>query len=182
MIAIALTVGFGLSWYALTDGRLFGVLQAGPWGAWPDVGSPNPNPYTRAHLARVAGVQMGQGEGLQFQATTDSDGEPLDLRCTYFLTGNTPIAAFWTLAAVDPRGVNLAPKEGIAFVRSSDLARDNAGAIQLYVGTKLRPLDWLELSGTGPFSLVLNLYDTVISSGISSAEATMPAIHREACQ
>lgn len=182
MIVVALTVGFGVSWYALTDGRLFGVLQAGPWAAWPDVGSSAPNPYTRAHLARIAGLQLGQGEGLQFSATTDSDGEPLDLHCTYLLRGRTPVAAFWTLAAVDAKGVNLAPADGMAAIRSTDIARDNDGAIQLYVGKRLSPFNWLELTGAGPFTLVLTLYDTVVSSGISSAQVTMPAIDRDACQ
>lgn len=180
-IVVALGVGFGLSYYALSNGRLVGALQSGPWSAWPDVGSPTPNPYTRAHLARSAGLQLGLAEGIQFTATTDSDGAPLDLACTYRLTGRTPVAAYWTLAAVDPDGVNLARPDGPAWVGSGDLARANDGSIVLYVGRTLAPLNWLELAGDGPFSLVLTLYDTVVSSGISSAEVTMPAIAREAC-
>ena len=43
-IAVALSLGFGLSYYALTDGRLFGAVSLRPWTAWPDIGSPNPNP------------------------------------------------------------------------------------------------------------------------------------------
>ena len=38
MLLIALTVGFGLSWYALTDGRIFGAVEIGPWSAWRNVG------------------------------------------------------------------------------------------------------------------------------------------------
>ncbi|MEO5806021.1 DUF1214 domain-containing protein [Devosia sp.] len=181
MIVVALSVGFGLSWYALTDGRLFGVLQAGPWAAWPDVGSAEPNPYTRAHLARVAGLQLGIGEGLQFTAAADSDGMPLTRDCTYRIQGKTPVAAFWTLSAIGPSGVNLARPDGTATIRSTAIARSNDGAIVLYVGKRLAPLNWLELTGNGPFSLVLTLYDTVVSSGISSAQTTMPAIIKEEC-
>lgn len=182
MIVVALGVGFGLSWYALTDGRLFGVLQAGPWAAWPDVGVAEPNPYTRAHLARVAGLQLGVGEGLQFTATADSTGEPLTLNCTYRIDGNTPVAAFWTLSAIGPTGINLARPDGPSTIRSTGLARTNDGSIMLYVGKQLSPQNWLELTGNGPFSLVLTLYDTVVSSGISSAEATMPSITKGTCQ
>ena len=181
MMGVALAVGFGLSWYALTDGRLVGVLRAGPWSAWPDVGSPAPNPYTQAHLARVAGLQLGSAEGLQFTASLDSDGAPLDLRCAYRLEGQTPVASFWTLAAVNPAGANLAAPDAPLAIRSSDLSRPTDGTILLHVGTKLQPQNWLELAGSGPFSLVLTLYDTVVSSGFSSAQATLPAIHREAC-
>ncbi len=182
MIVVALGVGFGLSWYALTDGRLFGVLQAGPWAAWPDVGAAAPNPYTRAHLARVAGLQLGLGEGVQFTATTDSDGAPLTTDCTYRIDGSTPVAAFWTLAATDTSGRNLGRPGSDLALRSSNLARANDGSIVLYVGKHLSSLNWLELTGDGQFLLVLTLYDTVVSSGISSAETTLPAILREVCR
>ena len=101
MLAVALVVGFGLTWYALTDGRLFGAYQIGPWTAWPEAGSPAPDPYTRAFLARSGALQLGQSEGLQFVATTDSDGQPLDRNCRYRIDGTTPAATFWTLVPVD---------------------------------------------------------------------------------
>lgn len=180
MIAIALTTGFGLSYYALTDGRLFGVARVGPWTAWPDVGANAPNPYTRGHLAREASLQLGQAEGLQFTATTDSDGEPLNLSCGYRIDGRTPLASFWTLVALDPDGRNLAAPDGPLAVRSSDIARANDGSIVINLGTKLMPQNWLELAGSGAFTLKLTLYDTAVFSGFSSDES-MPAITRENC-
>jgi hypothetical protein len=181
MIAVALGVGFGLSYYALTDGRLFGAAQAGPWIAWPDVGSIEPNPYTRGHLARQGALQLGLSEGLQFVATTDSAGVPLNLDCTYRLEGNTPVATFWTLVALDARGVNLARPDGDPAIRSSDLARADDGAIILHVGRRLAPQNWLELTGSGQFSLALTLYDTTVFSGINTTTEAMPSITREAC-
>lgn len=181
MIAVALGVGFGLSYYALTDGRLFGVAQVGPWAAWPDVGAPAPNPYTRGHLAREASLQLGQAEGLQFTATVDSDGEPLTRDCSYRIEGRTPLATFWTLVALDDDGLNITPPDGQLVMRSGDIARANDGAIMINVGTRLMPWTWLELTGEGPFSLVLTLYDTAVFSGFSS-DASMPAIIRGDCQ
>jgi hypothetical protein len=180
MIAVALGVGFGLSYYALTDGRLFGVAQVGPWTAWPDVGSSTPNPYTRGHLARAASLQLGQAEGLQFSAATDSTGEPLTLACTYRLEGRTPLATFWTLVALDEAGRNLAAPDSPLAMRSNGLARANDGSIVLSVGTPLSPGNWLELSGEGAFTLVLTLYDTAVFSGFSNDES-MPAILRGEC-
>ena len=180
MCAVALGVGFGLSYYALTDGRLFGVARVGPWTAWPDVGSNAPNPYTRGHLAREASLQLGQAEGLQFTATTDSDGEPLSRACTYTIVGKTPLATFWTLVAVDGEGLNIAAPDGQLAIRSSDIARANDGSIVLNVGTRLMPQNWLELTGEGPYALELTLYDTAVFSGFSSDES-MPAINRGDC-
>ena len=181
MIAVALGVGFGLSYYALTDGRFFGVAQAGPWIAWPDVGSSSPNPYTRGHLARAGVLQLGQSEGLQFTASVDNQGEPLDLACNYHLTGKTPLATFWTLVAVDADGVNLARPGIDPAIRSTSLARDSEGGIDLYVGKRLSPQNWLELTGEGQFTLALTLYDTAVLSGVSSDSASMPTITRVDC-
>lgn len=180
-IAVALSVGFGLSYYALTDGRLFGAVSLGPWTAWPDIGSPTPNPYTTGHITREAALQLGRSEGLQFAATTDSDGVPLDLSCSYRIDGHVPVSTFWTLVAVDAEGVNLAAPGTDPALRSSEVIRTNDGAIRVHVGTRLRPYTWLELSGSGPFSLVLTLYDTTALSSFASADMTMPAITMEAC-
>ena len=179
-IAVALAVGFGLSYYALTDGRLFGVAQVGPWHAWPDVGANAPNPYTRGHLARTAAFELGQSEGLQFTATTDSDGQPLTRACAYRIDGKTPLATFWTLVAQDEAGVNIAAPDVAPAIRSSAIARAADGSIIVNVGTRLLPLNWLELSGEGPFRLVLTLYDTAAFSGFSS-DASMPSITRGDC-
>lgn len=180
MIAVALGIGFGLSYYALTDGRLFGVAQVGPWLAWPDVGASAPNPYTRGYLARTAAFELGQAEGLQFTATADSEGRPLTRDCAYLVHGKTPLATFWTLVALDEAGVNIAAPDVAPAMRSSGIARANDGAIVVNVGTRLQPLNWLELTGEGPFKLVLTLYDTAAFSGFSS-DASMPSIIREDC-
>ncbi|NGP18674.1 DUF1214 domain-containing protein [Devosia aurantiaca] len=181
MIAVALVVGFGLSYYALTDGRLFGAVQLGPWTAWPDIGSPQPNPYTRGHITREAALQLGQSEGLTFIANQDSDGAALDLRCSYRLDGRVPVSTFWTLEAIDPvTWANLSAPGTDAAMRSSEIVRvDNA--MLIHVGTRLRPLNWLELTGTGPFSLVMTLYDTTALLGFSSSDTVMPSITSEGC-
>ena len=180
-IATALGTGFGLSYYALSDGRLFGAAQIGPWIAWPDMGAPSPNPYTRGHLAREGALQLGRAEGLQFVTTTDSAGNPLDLACTYRLEGHVPVSTFWTLVAVDPDGVNLAMPDTDLALRSSEIVRTDPDETVVFVGTRLSPGNWLELGGTGAFSLRLTLYDTTAFSGFASDNDTMPRVIREDC-
>lgn len=180
-IAVALATGFGLSYYALTDGRLFGASQIGPWVSWPDLGTASPNPYSRGHLTREAALQLGRAEGLKFVATTDSAGEALDLACTYTLEGHVPVSTFWTLVAVNGEGINLATPGGELALRSSEIVRANSGAMIVHVGRSLAPGNWLELAGDGAFSLQLTLYDTTAFSGFSSDNDTMPAITRGAC-
>src|SRR5687767_7010088 len=181
MIGVALCVGFGLSWYALSDGRLFGAMRLGPWSAWRDAGSPSPDPYTRAYVARTGALQLGISEGLQFVATTDSDGQRLDRDCRYRIDGTTPVATFWTLVPVDVDGSIVTRPDGPHAFNSTRLAHATDGSLQLYVSKTLSPRNWLETTGEGPFSLVLTLYDPAGFAGVGSAAATLPAIIREAC-
>ncbi|WDR02741.1 DUF1214 domain-containing protein [Devosia algicola] len=115
---------------ALSDTGLLGGLHSGAWVAWPDVGTPNPNPYTRAHLARQAQLQLGQSEGLQFMASTDDSGAPLNLGCTYRVSGRTPVATLWTLVALDPAGVNVARPGTTGWIGSNQLSRGADGGIE----------------------------------------------------
>lgn len=182
MMAVALAVGFGLSYYALTDGRFFAAYEVGPWAAWPDVGSPAPDPYTRAYLARTGSLQLGGTEGLQFTARTDSAGIPLERSCRYRIEGTTPVAAFWTLVATDPEGINIARPDGAPAFHSSRIAREENGSMILYVSRSIAPMNWLEITGSGgPFELVFTLYDSSAFAGVGSAVETMPSITREAC-
>jgi hypothetical protein len=181
MIAVALAVGFGLSYYALTDGRVLGALRVGPWAAWPGVGVAAPDPYTRAYLARTGALQLGRSEGIAFTATGDSDGRPLDRACRYRITGTTPIASFWTLQAVAPDGRNIARPDGLLALQSREVARANDGSLVLYVSRALAPDNWLEITGNGPFQLILTLYDASSISGTGISVESLPAIAREAC-
>ncbi len=182
MLAIALVLGFGLSWYALTDGKLFGTVEIGPWTAWRDVGRPAPDPYTRAFIVRSGGLELGAGEGLQFVANTDDSGRPLSRDCTYLVSGRTPTAKFWTLVAVAPdTGALLARPDGPPAMVSTRLARRADGGIQIHVGKQLRPLNWYELTGTGPYSLMLTLYDSSSPTGATPGSFELPTIQRERC-
>ncbi len=181
MIATALLVGFGLSWYALSDGRLFGTIEIGPWAAWRDAGSPTPDPYTRAFVSRNGALQLGASEGLQLVATTDSDGQPLDRACRYRIDGTTPVATFWTLVPTAPDGTPIARPGGPAGFNSGRIARAEDGSMQLYVSKTLSPFNWLEITGEGAFVLALTLYDTSSFAGVGPTVATPPSIIRETC-
>ncbi len=181
MIGVALAFGFGLSWFALSDGRFFGSTQIGPWTIWREAGAPQPDPYSRAYVSRTGALQLGISEGLQFTASIDSDGRPLDRACRYRIDGTTPVATFWTLTAVAPDGSLITRPDGPTSLSSRRIARANDGAMELYVSRTLAPRNWLEITGDGAFVLALNLYDTSSFGGSSTGVPTLPAIIREAC-
>lgn len=181
MIVVALGVGFGLSYYALGDGRLFGALRVGPWLAWPAIGATSPDPYTRAYLARSGVLPLGQGEGVTFTASSDGQGRPLDRACRYRIQGTTPSAGFWTLEAVSLDGENIAPPGMQMALQSRRVQRANDGSLLLYVSRSLAPYNWLEISGSGRFRLILTLYNPSDISGSGLSVDTLPSIIRERC-
>lgn len=181
MIAVAIVVGFGLSYYALGDGRLFGALRVGPWLAWPAIGATSPDPYTRAYLARSGVLPLGQGEGVTFTASGDSEARPLDRACRYRIEGTTPSAGFWTLQAVSLDGASIAPPGMQMALQSRHVQRANDGSLLLYVSRSLAPENWLEIAGNGRFKLILTLYAPSDISGSGFSVDTLPSIIRERC-
>ncbi len=181
MAAIALAVGFGLSTYAVVDGRHLGAFNHGAWETWPNAGSPEPDPYTAAWLAREAALQLGQGEGIRFTATHDGSGRRLTRDCSYRVAGETPVATFWTLRATTADGSNVAAENAPLAMHSQRLARAQDGTAVINVGTGLLPGNWLHIAGDGPFRLVLTFYDASFFGGVGSGVSTLPAITRESC-
>lgn len=180
-LVVALGVGFGASYYALTDGRLLAAARVGPWAAWPQVGQPVPDPYTRAYLARSGDLQLGYAEGIQFTALTDDGGEPLDSRCHYRISGMVPGASFWTLVATDLDGANIAASPELLALHSERVARSGNGVLVASISPTLAPGNWLEITPGGPFQLQLTLYDAVVFSSGNTSVDQMPAIEKVGC-
>lgn len=180
-LGIALFVGFGLSYLALGDKGLVGTFRVGPWVAWTEVGSPRPDPYTRAYASRSGALQLARAEGIRFSASRDSDGQKLERACTYRVDGTTPVSAFWTLVATDNEGRIISRPGAALAMNSQRLAREDDGRAIIRVSSKLAAGNWLEITGEGNFELVLRLYDTSVFSGFGDFLDGLPAILREAC-
>ena len=80
-----------------------------------------------------------------------------------------------------PVAQNAARPDGPPSFQSARIARANDGSMQLYVSKNLAPLNWLEITGDGPFQLVLTLYDTTLFTTAGGGDSSLPSITREAC-
>ncbi len=181
-LVLALTIGISTAWYAIEHGFIFGAVTAGAWTAWPTAGSANADPYSLATLARTGEVPLGAGEGIAFTAEDDSAGEPLSGRCTYEVAGQTPAARLWTLTAYDSEGrlmVNAARRSGF---HSREIVRQTDGSFVIIISPEVAPGNWLPVSRTDHFRLVLRLYDTPLTTGSRIADLTMPDIREVRCR
>lgn len=182
ILIIGLTVGGISAWWAVETESGFGSVKIDQWTSWPQAGSVDADPYTRARVARDGSVPLGAGEGLAFYLTTDQFGKPLQRNCQYTITGDTPPARLWTLAVQDEKKQVIQATNGIANTAfSQTLLREQDGTFSITIGNQAAPGNWLAISGNGTMRLVIRFYDTPITGSAGLAEPVMPRIVNKDC-
>ncbi|WP_029354162.1 DUF1214 domain-containing protein [Bosea sp. 117] len=181
-LAIGAIVGLGLTWMMTGDGYGLGTVRAGAWRAWPKSGTEDADPYARAALARAGELPLELADGLAFVASQDDKGNPLDGRCDIRLTGSLPQARFWTLTLTDSRGRlidNAADRFGFT---SAETVWNADGTVDVKLGPRARPGNWLPTGARDRVMLTLRLYDAPVGLANRTSDAPdMPALVTERC-
>lgn len=181
-LAIGATVGLGLTWVATVSGYGLGTVSAGPWRAWPKSGTEDADPYARAALARAGELPLELADGLAFLASQDDKGNPLDGRCEIRLSGQLPQARYWTLTLTDQRGRlidNAADRFGFT---SAEAVWNGDGSIDILLGPRARPGNWLPTGARDRVMLTLRLYDAPVGLANRTSDAPeMPALVTQRC-
>ncbi|GGK17416.1 DUF1214 domain-containing protein [Salinarimonas ramus] len=180
--ALGAGLGLGSALWVLEGDYPFGERRAQAWLAWPSVGSPQSDPYARAILARSADVPLALGEGIAFHAYEDELGRPLDARCRYAISGETPVARAWTLTLYDPDGRLIETPQRRPGLTSAEVLRAEDGAVTIALAPDPQPGNWIQLPGSGGFQAVLRLYDSPVSGALGWLDdGAMPRIVRLSC-
>lgn len=186
-IAIALAVAFaGGTWSAIEAIKADAVLDVvtiGPWEASPRAQTATATPYAKARRAREGDLPLGQAEGLDFRARTDSAGRQLTAECAYSVSGQTPASRMWILSITDPGGT---PRSGTpafpAAIHSFSLARAADGSFTIHLDGQAQSGNWMKLQRAGSFALHLTLFDTPAAGSFGLVDVVMPEITREGCR
>jgi hypothetical protein len=186
LVALALLTAFGLgigSTVMMLDASAgFGAIRIGPWKAFPEAQMPDADPYAKSHRARAGRLLLGSAEGLTFRADVDQAGKRLSPACTYEMTGNTPLARFWTLYAADAGGEPLvAGAELPSAFNAWNVLRGPDGSFRLLISPTAQPGNWLAVRRGRPYGLVLSLLDTPTAGSNGVLEIDMPAIRKVSC-
>jgi hypothetical protein len=181
-LAVAIVVGLGATYLALTRGAAFGPLTIGSWTAWPKTGTADADPYARASIARSGRLPTALGDGVAFSARADDDGRAFDGRCDVVLSGVTPAARFWTLSLYNPEGELVANSVNRYGFTSQEIVRHADGSFEIVVAPRANPGNWLPTGGVERYILMLRLYDTAVGvSTKAGREVPMPAIKTRSC-
>jgi hypothetical protein len=181
-LAVAIVVGLGATYLALTRGAAFGPLTIGSWTAWPKTGTADADPYARASIARSGRLPTALGDGVAFSARSDDDGRIFDGRCDVVLSGITPAARFWTLSLYNPDGELVTNSVNRYGFTSQEIVRHADGSFEIVVAPRANPGNWLPTGGVEQYILVLRLYDTAVGvSTKAGREVPMPAVKTRSC-
>lgn len=181
-LLIAVSTGLGATFLAVERGHGFDRIKIGSWSAWPRAGSPDADPYARAVISRTGEIPLSLGEGLVLQAERDEKGEVMNGSCTYSVSGDLPPSRFWTLTAYNRDG-NFRENSARRYsFTSSEIIRNAAGKFEIILASEVKPGNWLPVSAAEPFSLMLRLYDTPLSSSATQIDPQfIPRIQKKSC-
>ncbi len=181
-LVVAVAVGLGATYLALTRGTTFGNVTIGSWKAQPRSGTLDADPYARASIARNGRLPLALGDGLTFLAKSDDGNRPLDGRCDVVLSGITPGARFWTLTLYNIQGELVANSVQRYGFTSEEIVRAPDGRFDIVVAPRANPGNWLPTGGIERYILAMRFYDT--SVGVSTKEGReipMPAVQIRSC-
>lgn len=181
-LVIAIGGGAASVWYALDRQDGFEAVKIGGWTSFPEVGTPDADPYSQARTARQGILALGRAEGISFIAQYDSSGQRLSRSCSYTLAGHVPPSRFWTLYAADENLSALDPHtRRPSALHSYELLREPDNTVSIAIAPHPHPGNWLMMKGEGAALLVLTLYDSSIATSTGAAEVDLPHLTRVAC-
>jgi hypothetical protein len=169
LLLAAGALGLGSAGY-LAGG--YGAVMNGPWRIWPSGVMPDQSPYVLAHFAARSALSPDTNQMAVFTATTDSDGNDLDGDCIYVISGTLPPARWWSLAVGD---------EASAVLSSGNVITGADGAFSAHAAAQAMPGNWLALSDSGDFELVLRFHGPTGLLKDNPQRATLPAIRKGEC-
>jgi len=180
-IAGAVSLGLWSAWLAVRSPAPVDTIELGAWQAWPNAGTADADPYSRARLARTGEIPLGSGEGLVLLALNDDAGDALIKSCDYRIVGQTPPARLWTVALEDLNGRVVKGPSGSAALGSDTLLRAPDGSFEIVLSRIPQAGNWISTKDADRFRVVVRLYDTTARTGTELTTLFMPKIARDHC-
>ncbi|WP_273720462.1 MULTISPECIES: DUF1214 domain-containing protein [unclassified Bartonella] len=165
--------------YVLNSFHHFGLFRIGKWSAYPQMGTANMDPYTRARTAKQGIVSLGRTEGLVFQIWKDNYGRPLRPYCHYLLKGDIPDARLFTLYTADKSLKPYTSSKDIPFeLYTNNITYERDGSLRIHISQTPQTGNWLATVGQKEFGLILTLYDTSTISATALQKLKMPSVEQ----
>jgi hypothetical protein len=182
-LCILLGLGGGAAYavHQVRSADLGRQVTNGPWSANTDNGTAGASALSRARVALFGLLALPAKEAMYFTARTDSDGKPLDGKCTYMVSGGALDARWWSVTLYKGEGWLVKNAENRWSVGGNAPARDAKGNWSFKVSPDKVEGVWLPTGRTPQFDLTLRAYHPHGALLDDPAKAKLPAIKKEAC-
>ena len=177
-----LALGAGAAWTMAGKGFGRADIVNGPWTTSLSFGTSETDASTRASVARRGLLALPSTETVYWQASVDSDGNPLDGNCTYAMTGTALDARWWSITFYDKAGYLVANPANIWSFSGAAITDAEKAAWRVTLGPN-RPATghWLPSKKGKGFDLTLRLYNPGAAFRAAPATSALPVIKRETC-
>ena len=179
---VALGLGLGSAWYAITHGTgQQDIVQNGPWRTSLAAGGADADMYTRAHVALVGLLALNKSETIYYTATSDSAGAALDPACSYRIEGRDPEARWWSFTAYARDNYLIPNPQKRYSVGKTDVVRGTDGRFVIRLSRTPEAQNWIATSPDG-FDVTLRLYNPGPAVLANPSTVELPALIKETCE
>lgn len=179
---IGMAVGLLSAQYVAGGGFDLVARADGPWRTWPSAGLNTMDPYTKAHFLATGRLPDNRREIVEFEASSDSGGRPLDAACTYTVGGHLDWSRWWSISVTQKGGVE--PRHGgrAYSLDSGEIVFQPDGTALISVSAQAASGNWLAMPASGAVGLLLRFYDPLPGTRERPGIHSLPRILRRECQ
>jgi hypothetical protein len=183
-ILLGLGVGSAIAVWQIRSDYAVKQVKNGPWSANTDQGTAKASALTRAKVALNGLLALPAQEAMYYIARTDSDGAPLDGRCTYFVIGRKLAASWWSLTLYQGEGWLVKNEANRWSVAGQNLQTNplETGKWLIIVSPSKYDGAWLPTGRAKNFDLTLRVYHPQGDLLNNPAKAELPFIRKEFCK
>ncbi len=176
-----IVLGAGGAWYRIQSGFNDGRLANGPWTTALNYGTSGADSVTRASVALRGILALPSTETVYWNASTDSNGKPLDGSCTYSMTGKALDARWWSVTYYDKKGFLVANPANIWSFSGASVPPAELGGWRVTIAPEKPEGHWLPSAKGQEFELTLRMYNPGKAFRAAPDKAELPRLKKERC-
>jgi hypothetical protein len=180
VLVMGTVLGLGATLLFAMHGNMPGGASDGPWKTNLLIGSNSGDMKTRVSVALHGLFALNRSETIYYTAAADSDGNRLDGRCAYLISGRDPPTRWWSITAYAADDYLIPNPAHRYSVSKNSVAHNAAGEFSATASPKPVGHDWIALAND-PFTLTLRLYNPDAAVARNPATVALPSIKKVSC-